>query len=91
MYEASSLSYSKPINISLHLDLFISNILNKWIYGLVCFGSGYFLTNVMKFRFQYGFNFYFNYFKILSDLGEQEYGSYDDFKFFLFILVQMLI
>lgn len=91
MYEASSLSYIKPVNISLHLDFFISNIFNKWVYGLTCFAFGYFLTHVMKFRFQYGFNFYFNYFKILSDLGEQEYGSYDDFKFFLFILIQILI
>lgn len=52
---------------------------------------GYLLTNVMFFRVQYGFNFYLNYFKFLADLGEQEYGSYDDYKFFLFILIQMLI
>jgi hypothetical protein len=55
------------------------------------FGLTYFFSHVMKFRYQYGFNFYFNYFKTLSDLGEQEYGSYDDFKFFLFLLIQMLV
>lgn len=54
------------------------------------FGIVYFFTNVMRFRFQYGSNFYFNYFKTLADLGEQEYGSYDDYKFFLFLLVQVL-
>jgi hypothetical protein len=27
----------------------------------------------------------------MSDLGEQEYGSYDDYKFFVFFLVQMFI
>lgn len=51
----------------------------------------YFLSNITKYRYQYGFNFYFNYFKTLSDLGEQEYGSYDDFKFFLLLLVQILV
>lgn len=51
----------------------------------------YFLSNIIKYRYQYGFNFYFNYFKTLSDLGEQEYGSYDDYKFFLFLLVQILV
>ena len=91
MYEGSNLIYSKVISVSVNLNFFIYNLFNKWSYFLLCFGSGYFLTNVMNFRLQYGFNFYFNYFKILSDLGEQEYGSYDDFKFFLFLLIQMLI
>lgn len=90
-YEASLLKYTKPITVSLHLDLFFPNLFNKWGYFLFCFGLGFFLTNVINFRFQYGLNFYLNYFKLLSDIGEQEYGSYDDFKFFLFILVQMLI
>ena len=44
----------------------------------------------MKFRYQYGTNFYFTYFKTVADLAEQEYGSYDDYKFFLFLLVQIL-
>ena len=91
IYENSLLNFSKPIIVSLHLDLFFPSIFNKWTYFLSCFGLGFFLTNIIKFRFQYGFNFYFNYFKLVSDIGEQEYGSYDDFKFFLFILVQILV
>lgn len=91
MYETSILSSNKSVVIFCQVDFFISFLANKWIYGLACLFLGYFITNILKFRLQYGFNFYFNYFKILSDLGEQEYGSYDDFKFFLFILIQMLV
>ena len=91
MYAASLLVTNKPIVISLHLDLFISFIFTKWGYAFACFGLTYFFSHILRVRYQYGFNFYFNYFKTLSDLGEQEYGSYDDFKFFLFILVQMLV
>jgi len=81
----------KPINYNLNLDLLFSNFANKWGYTLFIFLATYFFTNILKFRYQYGFNFYFNYFKTLADLGEQEYGSYDDFKFFLFFLVQMFM
>lgn len=90
MYASSLLATSKPIVISLQLDLFMSFIFTKWGYATVCFGLTYFFSHILKFRYQYGFNFYFNYFKTLSDLGEQEYGAYDDFKFFLFVLIQML-
>jgi hypothetical protein len=79
----------KPTHYNINLDLIFSNFTNKWGYALFIFLVSYFFTNILKFRFQYGFNFYFNYFKTLSDLGEQEYGSYDDFKFFLFFLIQM--
>lgn len=91
MYSHSLNVVVKPVIINLHLDIFSSYLFNKWSYALTAFGLTYFLSNVMKLRYQYGFNFYFNYFKTLSDLGEQEYGSYDDFKFFLFLLVQMLV
>lgn len=90
-YQNSLLTVVKPIVISLHINFFFSFIFNKWGYASILFFSAYFLSNLMKVRYQYGFNFYFNYFKLLSDLGEQEYGSYDDFKFFLFILIQMLV
>jgi hypothetical protein len=91
MYEQSLVGFIKPISIYLNFSFIINFICTKWCYGLVCFGLAYFLSNIIQFRFQYGFNFYFNYFKLLSDIGEQGYGSYDDFKFFLFILIQMLI
>lgn len=91
MYSNSLNAVVKPVVINLHLDIFTSYLFNKWSYAVTAFGLTYFLSNVMKVRYQYGFNFYFNYFKTLSDLGEQEYGSYDDFKFFLFLLVQMLV
>lgn len=91
MYSNSLTAVVKPVVINLHLDIFSSYLFNKWSYALTAFGLTYILSNVMKVRYQYGFNFYFNYFKTLSDLGEQEYGSYDDFKFFLFLLVQMLV
>lgn len=81
----------KPIVFSLQLDVFFSTFSNKWSYVLFTFGIAYFFSNVMKFRYQYGFNFYFSYFKTLADLGEQEYGSYDDYKFFVFFLIQMLM
>lgn len=54
------------------------------------FGLVYIFTNLIKFRYQYGANFYFTYFKTVADLVEQEYGSYDDYKFFVFLLVQIL-
>lgn len=66
-------------------------IFNKWVFLFSSFLLVYFVTNVIKFKFQYGFNYYFTYFKTMSDLGEQEYGSYDDYKFFVFLLVQMFI
>lgn len=91
LYCHSYLNVTKPIVFSTQLDIFFLSFLNKWTYAIIMFGLTYFLTNVMRFRYQYGFNFYFNYFKILSDLGEQEYGAYDDFKFFLFILAQTLM
>lgn len=91
MYEASLYGSDKFINLTLSLDIFSSIIFTKWGYAFSCFGITYFITHIMKFRFQYGFNFYFNYFKLISDLGEQEFGSYDDFKFFVFILTQTLV
>lgn len=81
----------KPLTLNINLDVLISTFFNKWGYAFFIFSLTYFFSNIIKFRYQYGFNFYFNYFKALSDLGEQEYGSYDDFKFFLFFIVQMLI
>lgn len=91
MYENSFLVISKPISLHLNTNFLINFFFTKWSYGIICFTLSYLFSNVIKFRLQYGFNFYFNYFKLLSDMGEQEYGSYDDFKFFLFILIQMLI
>lgn len=90
-YSDSTIAVVKPVIISLQLDIITSFFLNKWSYALAAFGLTYFFSHVIRFRYQYGLNFYFNYFKTLSDLGEQEYGSYDDFKFFLFLLVQMLV
>lgn len=87
----SSFSLFKSVTYSINLDLIFSNFFNKWGYACFIFLVTYFFSNIIKFRYQYGFNFYFNYFKMLSDLGEQEYGSYDDFKFFLFFLVQMFM
>lgn len=87
----SNLSIIKPINLNLNLDILFSIFFSKWGYAVSIFMVTYFFSNIIKFRYQYGFNFYFNYFKTLSDLGEQEYGSYDDFKFFLFFIVQMLL
>lgn len=84
-------SVIRPITYLVNLDLFFSVIFSKWGYAFFIFFLTYFFSNILKFRYQYGFNFYFNYFKMLSDLGEQEYGSYDDFKFFLFFLVQMFM
>lgn len=91
MHSDSAITTLKPIVISLQLDFLFSSFLNKWAYTTVMLTLTYFLSNVMKSRYQYGFNFYFSYFRTLSDLGEQEYGSYDDFKFFLFLLVQILV
>lgn len=91
VYSNSITSTVKPIVISLQLNIISSFLLNKWSYALAAFGLTYFFSHVVKFRYQYGLNFYFNYFKTLSDLGEQEYGSYDDFKFFLFLLIQILV
>jgi hypothetical protein len=69
----------------------ITFLTTKWAYAFVLMALCYFFTNINQVRYQYGFNFYFNYFKMISDLGEQEYGSYDDFKFFLFFLVQLFV
>lgn len=93
------LSQSLDQNIVFYSNLFIDlklNILydiffNKWAYLFFSLFVVYFFSNIMKFRYQYGFNFYFTYFKTLADLGEQEYGSYDDYKFFVFFLVQMFV
>lgn len=90
LYTNSSLASIKPLTINLHLDIIFSYFTNKWGYTVVMFGLVYYLSNVMKFRYQYGTNFYFTYFKTVADLAEQEYGSYDDYKFFLFLLVQIL-
>lgn len=90
MHAENSLTTIKPIIINLQLDFIFSSFFNKWGYTTIMLGLTYFFSNIMKYRYQYGFNFYFNYFKTLADLGEQEYGSYDDFKFFLFLLVQIL-
>ncbi len=90
-YSDADTSIVKNITLSLHLDIFFSQFMNKWNFVIVTFAITYFFSNIMKFRYQYGFNFYFSYFKTLADLGEQEYGSYDDYKFFLFFLVQMLV
>lgn len=90
LYTNSSLASIKPLTINLRLDIIFSYFTNKWGYTVVMFGLVYYLSNVMKFRYQYGTNFYFTYFKTVADLAEQEYGSYDDYKFFLFLLVQIL-
>lgn len=90
LYTNSSLASIKPLTINLQLDIIFSYFTNKWGYAVVMFGIVYYLSNVMKFRYQYGTNFYFTYFKTVADLAEQEYGSYDDYKFFLFLLVQIL-
>lgn len=91
LHTEASVSLVKTLVINLPLDVFFSFITTKWSYAIAIFGITYYFSNIMKYRFQYGFNFYFNYFKTMSDLGEQEYGSYDDFKFFLFLLVQMFV
>ncbi len=87
----SSLAIIKPLHYSLNLNIFFSIFFTKWGYALFIFTLLYFFSNITKFKYQYGLNFYFSYFKTLADLGEQEYGSYDDYKFFLFFLVQMFI
>lgn len=81
----------KIVTLNLRLDIVFSQFTNKWGYFVFVLLVTYFFSNIVRFRFQYGFNFYFSYFKTLADLGEQEYGSYDDFKFFLFFLVQIFI
>ena len=90
-YSATTLSLVKPLVLTVQFEVLISFLVNKWSYALLAFAITYFYSHVVKFRYQFGFNFYFNYFKTLGDLGEQEYGSYDDYKFFLFLLVQMLV
>lgn len=90
LYTNSTLANVKALTVNVHLDIFFSYFTNKWGYTVVMFGLVYILSNVMKLRYQYGFNFYFTYFKTVADLTEQEYGSYDDYKFFLFLLVQIL-
>lgn len=90
IFADTNLANIKPLVINIQVDLFFEKFTNKWCYALVMFGIVYFFTNVMRFRYQFGSNFYFNYIKTLADLGEQEYGSYDDYKFFLFLLVQVL-
>ena len=90
LYTNSALASIKPLTINLHLDIFLSYFTNKWGYTVAMFGLAYLLSNVMKFRYQYGANFYFTYIKTVADLAEQEYGSYDDYKFFLLLLVQIL-
>jgi hypothetical protein len=90
-YSTGTVALTKPVNIYLNLSILSDFLFNKWAYLITAFGLTYFFSHIIKFRYQYGFNFYFNYFKTLADLGEQEYGSYDDFKFFLFLLVQMLV
>lgn len=74
-----------------YFDTIYDLVSNKWGYLFISYWLLYFVTSLMKVRYQYGFNFYFTYFKALSDLGEQEYGSYDDYKFFVFFLVQMFV
>lgn len=77
--------------INLNLNVLTTIVFNKWSYFFAALFVVYFFSNIMKVRYQYGFNFYFTYFKTLADLGEQEYGSYDDYKFFVFFLVQMFV
>lgn len=74
-----------------YFDVLYDIVANKWGYFFSVTYLVYFITHSLKVRYQYGFNFYFTYFKTLSDLGEQEYGSYDDYKFFVFFLLQMFI
>lgn len=90
LHAENALTSVKPVVLSLQLDFLFTTFFTKWGYTTIMLGLTYFFSNIIKVRYQYGFNFYFNYFKTLSDLGEQEYGSYDDFKFFLFLLVQIL-
>lgn len=90
-YSANAAALVKPLVVNLQLDIIFSALFNKWGYAIFSFGLTFVLSHILKFRFQYGFNFYFNYFKTVSDLGEQEYGSYDDFQFFLFLLIQMFL
>lgn len=89
-YSNSHISNIKSLTIYMPFDILFSNLMNKWGYALAMFGITYYLTNLLKVRYQYGANFYFTYFKTAADLGEQEYGSYDDYKFFVFLLVQIL-
>ena len=77
--------------IDLKLNILYDIFFNKWAYLFFSLFTVYFFSNIMKFRYQYGFNFYFTYFKTLADLGEQYYGSYDVYKFFVFFLVQMFV
>ncbi len=90
LYTESSLGNLKAITINLQLDIFFFKLMNKWSYALIMFGLAYFFSHIIKYRYQSGFNFFFTYFKTLTDLTEQEYGSYDDYKFFLLLLVQIL-
>lgn len=87
----STIGFSYPFSFNISSIFLITFLTTKWGYAFTLLTLCYFFTNINQVRYQYGFNFYFNYFKIVSDLGEQEYGSYDDFKFFLFFLVQLLV
>jgi hypothetical protein len=89
-YQAST-GFTQVFSYSLNTIFLITFLTTKWAYAFVLMIACYFFTNINQVRYQYGFNFYFNYFKMISDLGEQEYGSYDDFKFFLFFLVQLFV
>ena len=83
--------FTNVFSYKLCVTFLFTFLFTKWAYAVTLFFICYFFTNINQVRNQYGFNFYFNYFKVISDLGEQEYGSYDDFKFFLFFFVQILL
>jgi hypothetical protein len=87
----SNLVVIKPLVFSLNFSVVFLVIFNKWSYFVMGVFVCYMLSNILGLRFQYGLNFYFTYFKTLADLGEQEYGSYDDYKFFLFLLAQLFL
>ena len=89
-YQATT-GFTQFFSYNLNTLFLITFLTTKWAYAFILMILCYFFTNINQVRYQYGFNFYFNYFKMISDLGEQEYGSYDDFKFFLFFLVQLFV
>ena len=81
------LSVSNNINLNMNNNFFINLFLVKWFYLIVIISLLYWLLNITNYRNQYFYTMSMTIPKKIADLGEQEYGSFDDFQFLLIFMI----
>lgn len=77
----------KNINLLLNNNFLFNIFIFKWFYLIVIINFLFFFSNILNYKNQFFYTVSITIFQKISDLGEQEYGAFDDFQFLLIFIV----